>query len=166
MKKRIIRIIVGTSLVALTLAAFAQLWVLAQTDTPRDLVGSWDVIVTPRDCETGNPAPFPPPFYGMQTYNLGGTMMESDPGNLSAPSTNVGGQGIWARSGGREYSVAFRYFRFNPDGTPAGKDVIRDVVLLDRGGNTYTSTGTIEIFDPAGNLVFTGCATTTATRFN
>jgi hypothetical protein len=92
-------------------------------------------------------------------------MIESDPGNLSAPTTNVGGQGIWKHLTGREYSIAFRVFRFNPDGSFAGKDVIRNFVQLGAGGDNYTSTGTVEIYNPSGVVVFTGCATTSATRF-
>ena len=165
MKKRIMKVIGGLTLTVMALAAFAQVLVSAQVDTGQGLVGSWDVVVTPRDCATGNPVPFPPTFYGMQTYNQGGTMVESDAGIPGAPITRVGGQGVWAHLRGREYSVAFRVVKFNPDGSPAGKDVIRDVISLGWGGDTYTSTGTVQIFDPAGNLVLTGCATTTATRF-
>jgi hypothetical protein len=165
MKKRLLKVIGYSALTILMVAAFTQVWVSAQGDTGQGLVGSWDVTVTPRDCATGNPAPFPPPFYGLQTYHQGGTMTESDPGNLGAPTTNVGGQGVWSHLRAREYSVAFRIARFNPDGSAAGKDVIRDVISLGWGGNTYTSTGTIEIFNPAGIRVFVGCATTTGTRF-
>jgi hypothetical protein len=149
----------------LALAAFAQIWVTAQVDNGQGLVGSWDVVVTPRDCETGDPIPFPPPFSAVQTYNQGGTMLESDPGIPGAPITRVGGHGVWAHSKGRGYSIAFRVFKFNPDGSPAGKDVIRDVVQLGPDGDTYTSTGTVDIYDPAGTLVLTGCATTAANRF-
>ena len=165
MKKRLLKVIGSASLTIFVVAAFTQVWVSAQGDTGQGLVGSWDVTVTPRDCATGNPVPFPPPFYGMQTYNLGGTMVESDAGIPGAPITRVGGQGVWTHLRGREYAVAFRVVKFNPDGSPAGKDVIRDVISLGWGGDTYTSTGTIQIFDPAGNLVLTGCATTKATRF-
>jgi hypothetical protein len=164
MKTQIVKAI-GPVLATFMLAAFAQVWVSAQADTGQGLVGSWDVLVTPRDCATGNPVPFPPTFYGMQTYHQGGTMQVSDPLNLGALTTNVGGQGVWAHSRGQKYSVAFRVVKFNPDGTPAGRDVIRDVIVLGPGGDSYTSTGTVEIYDPAGNLVLTGCATTAATRF-
>ncbi|MFL6467463.1 MAG: hypothetical protein ACJ72Z_05850 [Pyrinomonadaceae bacterium] len=165
MKKRILKVIVGTSVAILVTAAFAQVWVSAQVDNGQGLVGSWDVVVTPRICETGDPAPFPPPFAAIQTYNQGGTMLAKNPPVPGDPLTRVGGDGVWSQLRGRGYSIAFRVFKFNPDGTSAGKDVIRDVVKLGSDGDTYTSTGTVEIYDPAGNLAFTGCATTAATRF-
>lgn len=166
MKNQLWKMIAGLSLTILIVAAFGQVWVSAQAENGRGLVGSWDVTVTPRDCATGNTLPFPPSFSGMQTYNLGGTMIESDPVNVgSSPTTHIGGQGVWSHSGGREYTLAFRVAEFNPDGSYAGKSVIRDVILLGRDGNTYTSAGSVEIYNAAGILVFTGCATTAATRF-
>jgi hypothetical protein len=148
------------------LAIFTTVWVFAQKgQDEQGLIGSWDVAVTPRDCASGNPVPFPPPFLALQTYDLGGTMLAANPGIPGDPRTRVGGQGVWSHSGGREYSTAWRVLNFNPDGSYAGKDIIRDVVQVGLGGNSYTSTGTVEIYNPAGILVFTGCATTTAIRF-
>jgi hypothetical protein len=163
MKKRVLKLVVGLSVAVLTLTVFTRVWVPVQADGGRGLVGSWDVVVTPRDCATGNPAPFPPAFPAMQTYHLGGTMQIDVNGTPDV--TRVGNQGVWSHSGGREYTIAWRAYKFNPDGSPAGKDVIRDVITLGWGGDTYTSTGTVEIYNPAGNVVFIGCATTNGTRF-
>ena len=165
MNKSILKTTAALSLAFVACLALSQFLTAAQAEAGRTLVGSWDVTVTPRDCATGDPAPFPPPFYGMQTYNLGGTMTESDAGIPGNPIKRVGGQGVWANTGGREYSLAWRVYNFNPDGSPAGKDVIRDVITLGKDGNSYSSTGTVEIYDPAGNLLLTGCATTAAARF-
>jgi hypothetical protein len=52
MKKRIMKVIGGLTLTVMALAAFAQVLVSAQVDTGQGLVGSWDVVVTPRDCAT------------------------------------------------------------------------------------------------------------------
>lgn len=162
MKKQIMKTIGGASLVILMLAVFAQVWVSAQAQSDNDqgLTGSWDVTVTARDCESGTPL-FN--FLAVQTYNQGGTMQT---GNLGAPGlVYLDGHGVWEHIKGRQYSIAFRVLKFNPDGSFAGKDVIRDVISLDLGGDTYTSTGGIDILDPDGNLILRGCATTTATRF-
>lgn len=155
---------IGTFVVAaLAFGMFSEFWVFAQAGNEQGLVGTWDVVVTPRDCETGSQSPFPPVFQAVQTYHQGGTMLAS---NLGAPGTaTLEGHGVWEHGVGREYSIAFRVLKFNPDGTYAGRDVIRDVVTLDLGGNRYTSTGTVEILDPNGNLLFRGCATTSASRF-
>ena len=162
MKKQILKTIGGASLVIVMLAVFAQVWVSAQVqnDNEQGLTGSWDVTVTARDCESGAPL-FS--FLAVQTYNQGGTMQAS---SLGAPGTvRLDGHGVWKHIKGRQYSVAFRVLKYNLDGTFAGKDVIRDVISLDLGGDTYTSTGGVEILDPNGNLILRGCATTTATRF-
>jgi hypothetical protein len=162
MKKQIMKIIGSASPVILMLAVFAQVWVSAQAQSNSDqgLTGSWDVTVTARDCESGTPL-FN--FLAVQTYNQGGTMQT---GNLGAPGlVYLDGHGVWEHIKGRQYSIAFRVLKFNPDGSYAGKDVIRDVISLDLGGDTYTSTGGIDILDPDGNLILRGCATTTASRF-
>jgi hypothetical protein len=162
MKKQIMKAIGGASLVILMLAVFAQVWVSAQVQNVNEqgLVGSWDVTVTARDCESGTPL-FS--FLAVQTYNQGGTM---EANNLGAPGiVNLDGHGVWNHVKGRQYSAAFRVLKYNLDGTFAGKDVIRDVISLDLGGDTYTSTGGVEILDPNGNLILRGCATTTASRF-
>lgn len=162
MKKQIMKAFGGASLVILVLAVFAQVWVSAQVQNVNEqgLSGSWDVTVTARDCESGTPL-FS--FLAVQTYNQGGTMQAS---NLGAPGiVSLDGHGVWNHIKGRQYSAAFRVLKYNLDGTFAGKDVIRDVVTLDLGGDTYTSTGGVEILDPNGNLILRGCATTTATRF-
>jgi hypothetical protein len=155
---------VGTIVVAaLTIGLITEVLVSAQSGNEQGLVGSWDTVVTPRDCETGVPIPFIPPFIAVQTYNQGGTLLTS---NLGAPGiATLEGHGVWEHRVGREYSVAFRILKFNPDGTYAGRDVIRDVISLDIGGNSYSSTGAVEILDPNGTLILRGCATSLATRF-
>ena len=164
MKKRIFVAVSGTSLSILAIVLLLQVWVSAQAESGQRIVGSWDVTVTPRDCTTGDPIPFLPAFNAQQTYNLGGTMLANDPGIPGPPIIRVGGHGIWTQTK-RGYSVAFRVFKFNPDGSSAGKDVVRDSVQMGPSGDTYTSTGTVDVYDPAGNIVLTGCATTSATRF-
>ena len=166
MKKQILKAVGGVSLAILVLVVFAQVWVFAQNKdsellaNEQGLTGSWDVTVTARDCESGTPL-FS--FLAVQTYNQGGTMEAS---SLGAPGiVSLDGHGVWNHVKGRQYSVAFRVFKYNLDGSFAGKDVIRDVISLDLGGATYTSTGGVEILDPNGNLILRGCATTTATRF-
>lgn len=171
MKKQIMKAIGGASLAILLLGVFAQVWVSAQdTETEllrngnggneRSLVGSWDVQVTIRDCQTGAVLfGFP----AMITYNQGGTMQESD---LGAPVlTRLNGHGVWERQRARQYSAAFRWLNFNPDRTFAGTNVVRSSIRLGRDGNSYTSTDTTELIDANGNVFPVACATSTATRF-
>jgi hypothetical protein len=162
MRKQILKASSGASLAILLLAvsALVQVPARAQDGNEKGLTGSWDVTVTARDCQNGTPL-FS--FLAVQTYNKGGTMQAS---NLGAPGvTYLDSHGVWEHGKGRQYSLAFRVLKYNPDGTYAGRDVIRDVISLDIGGDTYTSTGTVDILDPNGNVLFSGCATTTAMRF-
>ena len=171
MKKQILKAIGGVSLAILMLAVFAQVRVSAQDNDKvllrngnggheRSLVGSWDVQVTIRDCQTGTPFfSFP----AMLTYNQGGTMQESD---LGGPGlVRLLGHGVWEHQNGRHYSAAFRFLNFNPDRTFAGRNVVRSAISLGRSGNSYTATDTVEVLDANGNLIVRSCATSMATRF-
>ena len=165
MKRQTVKAIGGASLAILVLAVFAQVRVPAQEQHGNEptLVGSWDVRVTVRDCQTGTPIPFIPVFPAMMTYDRGGTMQQTDlggPGLVRLP-----GHGVWGRQNGREYSAAFRFLNFNPDRTFAGTNVIRSAVSLSQSGNEYTATDTLEILDANGGVIERGCATQTATRF-
>ncbi len=171
MKKQILKAIGGASLVILLLAVFAQVWVSAQENdnvlprngnggNGRSLIGSWDVLVTARDCQSGTPFfSFP----AMITYNQGGTMQESDLGGPGIVRLN--GHGVWERQTGRQYSAAFRFLNFNPNRTFAGTNVVRSSISLSQSGNEYTSTDTAELIDANGNVIPLGCATQTAKRF-
>jgi hypothetical protein len=163
MKKQILKAIGGASLAILVLAVFAQVRMSAQVQNGNEqgLVGSWDVQVTGRDCQTGTPFfSFP----AMITYNQGGTMQESD---LGGPGlVRLLGHGVWSRISEFHplYSAAFQFLNFLPDRTPAGKNVVRSAIRLGQSGDTYTSTDTVEILDASGNVMSRGCATSTATR--
>ncbi|MDQ3064522.1 MAG: hypothetical protein M3R14_16910 [Acidobacteriota bacterium] len=166
MKKQILKAIGGASLAILVLAVFAQSWVSAENkgseslQTEPSLVGSWNVQVSIRDCHTGM---ILVTFPAMITYNQGGTMQET--ANDAAPLLRLPGHGVWSQHNGRRYSNAFQFFRFNPDGTFAGRNIIRGAISLGQSGNEYTTTDTVGVFDANGNLIVTACATSTATRF-
>ena len=128
-----------------------------QSDNARGLEGSWSSQVTIRNCETGA-ALFT--FPAMQTYMRGGTMQDS-----SADSKRSSGHGVWSYQSGRRYSAAFQYFSFNADGTFAGTVKVRLQNTLSRFGSSFTTNATIEIFNPGGTMITTGCATANSTRF-
>ena len=167
MKKQILKVIGGASLAILALALFTQVFVSAQDKSSeageQSLAGSWDVRVTARDCESGAPIPFIPIFPALMTYEQDGTMQETDLGGPG--TTRLPGHGVWSLQPRRQYSAAFRFLNFNPDRSFAGTNVVRSAIVLDPGGDGYTSTDTLEILDANGGLLATGCATSTATRF-
>ena len=162
MKRQTVKAIGGATLAILVLAVFAQVRApaRAQSGNEQGLVGSWNLEVTLRDCDSGTPfVSFP----AMNTYNQGGTTQQTAvPG---PEGTALPGHGVWSHQTGRNYAGAFQFFSFNPDGTYAGRVIVRSAISLGQSGDDYTSTDTGEILNPNGELLFRACSTTTATRF-
>jgi len=119
------------------------------------IVGTWVAIVTMRNCETGAAIRS---FPVMNTFNQGGTMMESS----RSLATRSPGMGMWERNIGNDYSSIFMFFRSNADGTDNGYQKVQRRHTLNNG--ILTTTATFENFNAAGVLTSTGCATETASR--
>jgi len=181
MKNIFLKVIGGAALAILMLVMFAQVQVSAQEDivneeksveqtqeedlslqrrNARALEGVWNHTNTRRNCATGEAIQT---FAVMHTYMRGGTM--SDWGAGSPPSLRSNGQGIWNYQSRRHYITAFQFFRFNADGTYAGKQVVREQIQLSRDGNSYNASATAQVFDAGGNVIANNCSTGTATRF-
>ncbi len=120
------------------------------------LEGVWKVIVTFRDCQTGASHGS---IQTLRTIAAGGTISETN------PSFSTSGHGIWKRTAGRRYSVALAFYAYEANGDFAGNADIREYIRLGRNSDFYTSDSTFRFFDPAGNVVDSGCSTETATRF-
>jgi hypothetical protein len=147
----------------LLLIGGAQTFVFGQNGEKeeRSIEGAWRTTVTIRNCQTDAPITT---FHGLQTFNKGGTLAETTTG--SAPALRTPGHGVWSRiEGAQNYSFAFMYDRFNADGTYAGSQTVRGAATLGAGGDELTVVATTEIFNPAGQLIATGCSSATATRF-
>ncbi len=177
MKNTFFRFIGTGTLAILTLIAFAQIEAPAQerieTKSAEDyetaamfrhrsraLEGAWNGQFTVLNCQTGTAITT---FATLNTFMRGGTMVHSSAS--PAPATRGIGQGIWEHEGGRNFTFVLQFFRFNADGTYAGFTKARRLAELNHDRTTYAATVTLEIFNPAGTLVGTGCATETATRF-
>jgi hypothetical protein len=126
----------------------------------RGLVGSWEVEVTIRQCASGAAIRS---FHSLGTYMTGGTMIDSTSG--TAQELKTPGQGEWRHLGGPAYELAFKSFTFDPAGNFTGWTKIVHVATMDPSGESYSSEGSLEVYAPNGTLVFTGCASTTATRY-
>ena len=172
MKNTILKTFGATALAILMMAIFAQIPVSAQeikTDESsadsrddydnRSLEGVWQTTVTPVNCQTG--VPVAPNVSGLITYNDGGTLAETASG--APPSLRSPGHGIWKRNGWRRFTIAFTFLRYTTTGALIGSTLIRQVVQVN--GDTGTSSGTLQIIDLNGNVIGSGCSTSTATRF-
>ncbi len=120
------------------------------------LEGVWKVVVTFRDCQTGASHGS---IQTLRTIAAGGTMSETN------PSFTTSGHGIWKRTSGRRYSVALAFYAYEANGDFAGNADIREYIRLGRNSDSYTSDSAFRFFDPADNIVDSGCSTETATRF-
>ena len=126
------------------------------------IVGVWVTTVTPRNCQTG--VPVAPPFQSLVTFNKGRTMAEY--GANPATPFRSNGQGIWEPADGpRRYSMAFTFFPLTSGGIPIGRIRVEQAIELSRSGNESQSSGSFVLRDPNGNVIATGCSTSTATRF-
>ena len=159
MKNTILKTIGVLALAISVLTMLAPVWVSGQSGGGR-LEGTWDVQVTIRNCQTGAAIRA---FPSLTTFMSGGTTLDSTSGVPQALKTP--GQGVWSHVNGNTYRFSFKSFSFDAGGNSTGSTKITHEASLDSNAAEYTSAGTAEVYDPNGNLIFTGCSTTTATRF-
>jgi len=148
-------------LFALTVALIgcSQNFVAAQNDQSSAplLNGVWQTVVTPRVCATGNPVGLT--FPGILLFSQDGTMT----GTSTAVTTTYG---HWEREGGRgQYSFASLSLKYDASGVLIGSRRISQNVTVDEGGKSFTSSGTFQDYDAAGNPTISGCSTATGSRF-
>ena len=163
MKNRFWQIFGGTLLSLLMIGGAAHVLVTAQrNENPdRGIEGTWITTVTQRNCATGAAIRT---FQGVLTFNKGGTLVGDS--TVVSPALKTPSFGVWRRENGwRDYSFAFMFYRFNPDGSFAGSQKVRQSLVLGESGDDFTTTGTLEVFDDAGNAIASSCATSVGVRF-
>ena len=82
--------------------AFARA-ALSQQDGGGRLDGTWDVVLTARNCQTGTAIAS---FAELATFMSGGTVIDSTSG--VAQSLKTPGQGIWSHVSGNTYRFSFK----------------------------------------------------------
>ncbi len=129
----------------------------------RTIEGVWRTVVTPRNCQTGEPvASFP----GLFTFNKGGTMSAYAIGPGSSPALVSPGHGVWQREHGlQDYSFALVSYRYNASGVFIGSQKVTAALELGASGDEFTWNSAIEVFDANDHLIGTGCGTAAGTRF-
>lgn len=121
--------------------------------------GVWDSHLTYKDCTTGAVL-----FTGQSlvAYAQGGVLTDISSG--AAPSGRYPGLGVWRHLQEPHYQSTFKQFRYNSDGTFAGK-IIAVVEIKHESDDTLTTSAVGTIYNAAGNVVSTVCPTGVVTRF-
>ncbi len=135
----------------------------ASSNAPeKTLEGVWRTQIKRRDCQTGILSPTGLP--GLLTFHQGGTSSETAV-TPAGPASRSPGHGIWNRIDSSRYAGSIVFLGFNPDGTFAGRRVITQNIQLDKSGDLFNDTATLQIYDLNDNVIATTCATAVGTRF-
>src|ERR1700751_1202908 len=80
------------------------------------------------------------------------------------PSVATPGLGVWHRVDGHTYSAVSEVFIFSSAGAWIQTHRLTRVIEVSNDANEFSDTISLEIFNPTGNLIATGCGTTVASR--
>jgi len=158
MRKNLSKLAVSLVLMSvITAVSFAQ---TKESPSGGRLEGTWNVRVSIINCQTGGVIRS---FDSLGEFMVGGTLLDSTSGTAQALKTP--GEGVWEHTAGSNYRFKFKSFTFDTAGNYTGYTVIQHDATLANTGDSYESRGTLEVYNPAGVQVGSGCSTTTATRF-
>jgi hypothetical protein len=121
--------------------------------------GVWEAVAQRKDCTTGVVTAT---FRGAQVMHRGGTLSDT---NASPPTTRGPGFGIWTRNADGTYTVKFRFYTYNADGTLFGTAVVTSKRTLNADATQYNGDTTSEVFDTSGNVVARTCVSDVGTKF-
>ncbi len=155
----------------LALAGACAITTFAGASTPdtesafygRGLVGTWQVKVTLQNCSTG--VQIGMPFDSLLTFADGGTLTETTANAMFYPAIRGPGHGYWNRTGRRHFTAAtLAYVTVNGALTKIQK-ITQSIVLGPKSDELSVPQADIRFFDPAGNVLMTGCASAVGVRF-
>jgi len=124
------------------------------------LVGTWDAVVTLRDCATGNAINS---FASIASFNQGGTTIGSTSGMPQAARTPE--HGVWKHIKANRYMFRFKSFNFNPAGVAVSYGIVTHEIEVDETANNYVSHGIAEFYSMNGTKTGQGCSDAIGTRF-
>ena len=88
---------------------------------------------------------------GFDAWHADGTETLND---FVPPTTGNVCLGVWERTGARTYKLKHLSWNYDANGNAIGIVVIHELVKLDRSGNSYQGTLTVEVFDLHDTLLF------------
>jgi len=109
---------------------------------PPVIVGLWKVTFTSGGEVTD---------VGFDAWHDDGTEILND---VSTLSHNVC-LGTWVQVAGRTFKLKHMVLRFDASGNYIGNAILRETAVVNRAGNAYTGSFTLEFLDLDGNSVFT-----------
>jgi hypothetical protein len=141
----------------------ATAWAQAGDSQARTLHGVWSLIVTVRDCDTGEP--LGPPFRSLVTFHQGGTISESVGSLAFAPGQRTPAHGLWAHDGGQSYGLRMiAAILFETTTFQAGWQVFDSKITLSDADH-QTGTAVVRFYDLNGQVYRTACPTHVGERF-
>jgi hypothetical protein len=141
---------------------FAATLTNASAQATPGIEGVWFAHITPVDCQTGAVIPNAPSFRGLNMFSHDGSMTNDAafPGPTLLRSS---GLGTWQHTQAQTYTLAFRFFRYNADGSFAAMRRVTQTLVVN--GDQYTSVDHFQDFDLNNNpLPATGCNIESAIR--
>jgi hypothetical protein len=144
------------------LLAAGGAYVSAQSGSSGRLAGSWDVVVTPRVCATGDPITT---FQAAYYFTPGGTFSGVSSG------TGSGGRGreqlgVWAHVSGNRYRFRIKTYLFDAAGAATSYQIVNHEGLLERSGLRWSSVGDSRTYSLDGVQINAGCSTIVAARMD
>ena len=128
------------------------------TAAPDPIEGFWQSSVALKDCASS--VSFGG-FRGLTIFNSGGTASADN----NQPSATKGpAMGTWKKTADGSYTVDLRFWRYGPDGTPAGQQRLTRTITLAADGKSLTSTITTQALDAGDNVVQAACGTEVGAR--
>jgi hypothetical protein len=124
----------------------------------KKLEGTWHTELTVIDCETGEPTG--PTAQILYTFMPGGSVLQSSDSNVFRTPA----YGIWKHTTERNFNATLLWFRFNADGTRAGRGEATLSIHVGEDSHEFTATSLVQFFDVNGNVIQTICPTETGQR--
>jgi hypothetical protein len=156
----------GSMFMAVTLLLSAVPFAAAQSDAdghaPILIVGTWQVVVTVRNCDNGQQ--LAPPFQSLLTFGSEGTLVETTANPGFYPAERGPGHGNWSRSGMRAFNASSLAY-VTVSGQLTMKQRIDQKIEFVDDPDKFHSVAAVEFFDPYDHLLKSGCATADAVRY-
>lgn len=131
-----------------------------QSDGSGQLAGTWDVVVTPRVCATGDAiTTFKAAYYFEPGGNFSGVSSGTGSGGRGREQ-----QGVWKHLFGEHYRFRIKTYLFDASGVATSYQLVTHDGVLADGGLSWSSTGISETFSLNGTQINAGCSTIVASR--